>query len=168
MTPITLSEEQCWQTSNLDYAIDEEFFGSKWMAYRDTPVRSKPGYPQECIIRKFLSAKMLANPDWQQYLAEHECRDADGSEPLAYCYCSSQGGYEPPHYSGHASAIAVVEKELRRRKLWSEYRTQLWVQITQQADDLTIDESRLADADCATRCVAALAVVGSKHVKASE
>lgn len=165
---IALTEEQCWQASNLDYAIDAEFFGGKWVAYFGCPMRSESDYPRKRMVRQFMSAKMLATTGWQEYLAANLGRDTDGSEVLAYCYCSSQPVYEPPHYSGHAAAIADLEKELRRRKLWDAYRTQLWVQLTQQTDDLAIDESRLADADCQTRCVAALAVVGSKYVNASE
>lgn len=153
---------EVWQTTNLDEAVAEEFFGWKWMAYRGIPVRGTPGYPQECIVRQFLSVDAVKNPRWQEFLKENDGRETTGDEPLAYCYCSSQGPAIVPHFSGHHRDIATLEKELRRRKLWSQYRQHLWAQI---GGDGEIEEDRLADADCESRCIAALAVVGSKHVR---
>lgn len=156
-----------WQTTELDHAVAEEFFGWKWIAVTDIPVRRTPGYPNRMRVRRFVPPDVFTNKRWKDYLAEAEVGDATGDEPLDYCYCSSNGPHMVPHFSGHRDAVEAMEKELRRRKLWDKYRKQLWAQVTgePQPDDAVIDESRLAAADCESRCIAALAVVGSKHVE---
>lgn len=153
-----------WQTTELDHAIAEEFFGWKWMAFRGIPVRGTKDYPTKQIVRQFFPPKSLENPEWIEFLAKNEGRRADGSEPLSYRYCSSVGPASVPHFSGHDSAIADLERELRRRGLWTDYRNQLWVQVTQQTDDMQIEESTLADADHKSRCIAGLALVDSRFL----
>ena len=159
-----------WQTTNLDEAIAEEFFGWVWMSYIGRPVRGHPDYHKEIRVRQFLPPVSLVDARWIEFLAEHSGRNAlaDGSEPLAYCYCSSAGPAFVPHFSGHDSAIAELERELRKRNLWEQYRGQLWAQVIKSDTDASdIDEERLSAADCETRCMAALAVVDSRFLSAS-
>jgi hypothetical protein len=166
MTPLANDDKDRWQTTELDHAIAEEFFGWKWMASMCIPVRSASGYPKERMVQQFMSPQSLSSPQWQGHWEKNQGREADGTEDLAYCYCSSCGPEMVPHYSGHLSAIAELEREIRRRDLWYQYRDQLWLQVSEQTENMTIDEELLADAGCETRCVAALAVIGSKYVAA--
>lgn len=156
---------EVWQTTSLDEAVAEEFFGWRWRAYIGKPIRGTPGYygPDKMHVRQFMSPETMADPDWQDHFARKEGRPADGSEPLAYCYCSSCGPEMVPHFEGHAEAVAMLEKELRRRKLWDKYREQLWMQVGRGA--AKINEAKLAAAKPKDRCIAALAVVGSRFVK---
>ena len=156
-----------WKPTELDHAIAEEFFGWKWMSSLGKPTKGHPDYYGDNIrVRRFHPPESLTSKDWKAYWAKHDGREADGTEPLDYCYCSSAGQASVPHYSGDHSAVSALEKELRKRKFWSNYRMQLWAQVIQaDTDGKDIDEERLADADCRTRCIAALAVVESKFVK---
>lgn len=156
------------QTTPLDHAIAEEFFHWKWMAFMGVPTRDAENYPAERIVRQFMSPEQLKNPKWQAYFAEHQGREAseDHSEPLSYRYCSSMGPAMVPHFSGHDGPAAAMEREIRRRELWTGYRKVLWAQITNGSEE-EIDESRIADAEHADRCIAALAVIGSKYVTAA-
>ena len=152
-----------WQTTNLDEAIAEEFFGWIWVSFLGRPVRSHSDYPKEIRVRRFVRPESKTDDRWKKFLLEMDGAIADGGEPLAYCYCSSAGPACVPHFSGHESAIAELERELRKRDLWEQYRGHLWAQIIQKSTDATdIDEERLSAADCETRCIAALAVVGSR------
>lgn len=153
---------EIYQSTDLDYAIAEEFFGWKWMASMGIPVRSANDYPKERMVRQFFSPKHLSDPRWIQHWADRMGREADGTEDLSYRYCSSLGPAIVPSYSGDMNAIATVEKELRKRKKWNDYRWQLWAQIGGRGDK--INEQRLWFANPKDRCIAALAVVGSKFV----
>lgn len=162
---------EIWQTTNLDGAVAEEFFGWKWMAYMGIPVRTAKDYPKERLVRQFMSPGQLAMPQWVEFFAQHEGREADGTEDLSYRYCSSVGPEMVPHFSGHESAVALLEQELRKRKLWGDYRNQLWAQISEDSGDpatFEIDEARLAAADCKSRCIAALVIVRGKFVRIME
>ena len=157
-----------WKTTSLDEAIAEEFFGWVWVSFLGRPVRSHSDYPKEMRVRQFVKPESRVDDRWKKFLSEMEGDLADGSEPLAYCYCSSAGPAWVPHFSGHDSAIAELERELRKRNLWEQYRGQLWAQIIKSDTDATdIDEERLSAADCETRCIAALAVVDSKFLIAA-
>lgn len=72
--------------------IAEKVLGWKWVSFTSTPVRAAPGYPEKCRVREFVS------PNGRKNLESHfdDVEDSDGTEPLAYCYCSSQGGGYPP------------------------------------------------------------------------
>ena len=158
-----------WQTTELDWAIAEEFFGWKWLSFIDTPTKSTPGYPKKTRVRRFFSEGLLDSDAWATWLDDHDRAPATGDEPLAYCYCSSHGNESVPHYSGHHDAIAELEAEIRKRGLWSDYRCCLWAQVIQaETDGTDIDEERLAAATCEMRCVAALVLVKSKHVEFPE
>lgn len=150
---------EMWQTTGLDEVVSEVFFGWRWMAFVDTPTHSHADYPQKVRVRQFMSPASLTDDRWKTFFDEHEGCQADGSEPLAYCYDSSCGPEMVPHFSGHESAIADLSREIRSRGLWESYRIQLWAQICKcDTDGADIDESQLANADCQTRCVAALAL----------
>lgn len=183
MPIIEIDDDDFWQTTELDEAIAEEFFGWRWMAFRGQPTKSHPQYwdpevrDKGIMVRQFLTPKSLHDKRWLDFFEENEGRPADGTEPLAYCYCSSCGPAMVPHFSGHASAVRKLEDELRTRrrnrphpdKLWEMYRRQLWVQLGNDwTDDTVIDERKLSGADCQTRCIAALAVIGSKYVRRDE
>lgn len=73
--------------------------GWKWMSFIGIPTRSTEGYPDKCRVRQLFSPKQLAMTEWADYFAKHEGREADGTEPLAYRYCSSQGPAIPPKIS---------------------------------------------------------------------
>lgn len=161
---MTITDTDIWKTTDLDHAIAEEFFCWSWVSFISIPMRSHPDYPEMIRVRQFVLAD-LAGDRWKQFFEENDGALADGSEPLAYCYCSSVGPAFVPHFSGHESAIAELEKELRKRDLWEQFRGQLWAQIIKKDTDAdSIDEARLAAADCETRCIAALAVVDSRFL----
>ena len=143
-----------WQTTDVDCAIAEEFFGWKWMAF-DAASHPQSDPPQ--IVRRFMFPDQLESPEWIEFFREQHGHPADGTESIDDTALTNV-----PHFSGHEIEIAHVERELRWRHLWHEYRDQLWAQIGGTGP---IDESRLADAGCEDRCIAALAVVGSKFVK---
>lgn len=74
-----------------DYYVAESN-GWKWIRFKGIPIRGTPDYPKETTVRLFVSPKTLASKRWK----EHWNRvggytDADGTEPLDYCYCSSCG-----------------------------------------------------------------------------
>lgn len=154
---------EMWQTTDLDEAIAEEIFGWRWLAYKDTPVRGTPGYPAECRVRRFFPPKTLENKKWQEYFAEiGGYEPANGDEPLDYSYCSSFGPAMVPHFSGHRDAIDDMETELEKRGLFNEYVKHLTNQL---GDD---SPRKVLRADCKTKCIAALAAVGSKYVTIEE
>ncbi len=154
--------------TDLDHAVAEQFFGWKWMAYYGRPTHDNAGYPRECMVREFLSPAATNSEGWVRYLAENQGREADGSEPLAYCYSSANGPARVPAYSADFNAVHEMETELRTLNAWDLYRLQLWVQIQTGGSGLKINEALLAAAECEARCVAALAVVGSKFVTPHE
>ena len=73
-----------------------KMLGWKWLSFIDTPTTGTEGYPQPCRVRMLFSPKQLKDVEWQKYLQEAEVKDADGSEPLHYRYCSSMGPAVPP------------------------------------------------------------------------
>ena len=171
MIPIINADEaQIWQTTILDEWVAEAIFGWKWMSFIGIPVKGTPGYPKEMRVRQLMSPKQLRMPEWERHFQLHDAREADGFEPLAYCYCSMGASNAlVPHFSGHLSAVAMMEKEVRDRGLWDKYRTQLWAQVTEQSEDLEItDEAKLANADCEDRCISAIAVVNPEWLEKQE
>lgn len=153
---------EIWQITELDRMVAEEFFGWRWMAFIGTPTRSHPDYPKPVRVRQFMSPEGLASERWLEYWRKHDGAPAYGNEPLSYRYCSSMGPAQVPHFSGNWNAIADLEQELRGRELWNDYRQQLWSQVVGSEGLDGIDEGRLAAAGHKARCIAALAVVGSK------
>lgn len=160
----TIDAKSMWQTSDLDYYVAEVFFGWRWLAFNDIPVRGTPGYPAECRVRRFyppddeLAESERGKRRWAEYFAERPHEPANGDEPLDYCYCSSNGPHCVPHFSGHADACQELEREIRKRGLWSRYMEILAVQIG------STDDPDLYLAPCDQKCIAALAAVGSKYV----
>lgn len=164
MPPTTIRANRMWQTTPLDHAIAEEFFGWRWLAYQGRPVRSHPEYPKEMRVRRFYPpdtelAKSKSNKQaWKEHFVECPHEPAKGDEPLCYCYESSMGPHMVPHFSGHAEAIAKLERELVKRKLFDRYQKILAVCIGSSVP------GDLATAECEDKCIAALATVRSKHI----
>jgi len=80
----------------IDELILTQVLGWKWMSFIAIPVRGTEGYPQEMRVRELFSPERLESRDWQKHLANCEGREADGTEPLSYRYCSSVGPESPP------------------------------------------------------------------------
>lgn len=80
----------------LDELILTQVLGWKWLSFIGIPTRDTEGYPAECRVRQLFSPKQLKSKEWQEHLAKCEVRDADGTEPLSYRYCSSMGPARPP------------------------------------------------------------------------
>lgn len=70
--------------------------GWRWMSWVGIPVRGAEGYPVKCRVRQLISPRQLASPHWKRLFFENKGREADGTEPLAYAYDSSQGAIDPP------------------------------------------------------------------------
>lgn len=69
------------------YAIHRH--GFRWMSWVGTPIKGTDGYPKKMRVRQLMSPSQLENPTWQKFLKDNDGREADGSEPLSYDYCSS-------------------------------------------------------------------------------
>jgi len=166
MNAIMIDPKRIWKTSDLDYCVAEELFGWKWLAYLGIPVRDTPGYPNKVLVRQFFSPGIEANKHWLDYFAHKGggFQPATGDEPLSYRYCSSQGPEMVPYFSGHQEAMRAMEEELDRRNLFDDYQKHIAAQLRCLNDDETFDVKKVRNADCETRCIAALAAVGSKYV----
>lgn len=81
---------------DLTEAVLTQLLGWKWMSYVGTPVKGTPGYPAKQRVRQLFSPAMLKADGWKEYLQQTEGREADMTEPLDYCYCSSNGPAIPP------------------------------------------------------------------------
>lgn len=70
-----------------------EHFGFVWMSWIGVPVRGTPGYAErlKVRVRQLMSPEQMQLPGWKDHFSNprNEARAADGSEPLAYAYCSS-------------------------------------------------------------------------------
>ncbi len=100
--------------SGLREEVAKRIFGWQWMAFVDTPVRRTPGYPNKCRVRRFYpplsSRSQKTKKAWEGYFAEVPHEPAKGDEPLAYCYCSSNGPDEVPDYGGdYGDTMQAVE-----------------------------------------------------------
>lgn len=80
----------------LDDEILTKVLGWKWMAFDGAPTRGAPDYPKERRVRQLLSPKQLKSKEWKAFLEKRNGGDADGTEPLSYAHCSSQGPTIPP------------------------------------------------------------------------
>lgn len=160
MTIYTIKPTDMWQTTSLDCAVAEELFGWKWLAFNGRPTTSHPEYRtrKDIRVRRFFPPVESLGKQWQEYFKEVPHEPANGDEPLCYSYCSSNGPHMVPHFSGHESAVKDMEQEIHRRGLWAEYREHLKAQIGKE------DDASLNFADCESKCIAALAAVGSKYV----
>ena len=171
MHTIKINASQMWQTTKLDEAIAEEFFGWRWLAANGIPVRGTEGYPNKVMCRRFfppddkLASSASGKRQWAEYFEETPHVPATGDEPLDYCYCSSNGPHRVPHFSGHWDAIRELEVEIDRRKLWNDYESRLATICDAWAKDGIINQRKLRKATCEQRCVAALAAIGSKYIK---
>jgi hypothetical protein len=154
-----VAEAVFWQTSDLDYLIAEEIFGWKWLAYIGIPVRGTPGYPQTCRVRRFFPPETLSQESYEKWAVEHEAGPATGAEPLDYAYCSSCGPAPVPHFSGHAEAARMLEKELhkRGRTIWERYLSAL-AECVEDGEPLQL-------ASCDAKCLAALVAIDSPNVR---
>jgi hypothetical protein len=89
-----------------DHGIDEliltKLLGWKWMSFLGMPTNDHPNYRDPDVrekglrVRELFSPKQLESQGWQEYFEKHEGREADGTEPLSYRYCSSMGPARPP------------------------------------------------------------------------
>lgn len=114
---------------DIDEFIAEKLLGWKWIAYKGIPVRGTPGYPDQCVVRRFASPQLLANEKWAGILDRSGgYTDATGDEPLAYCYCSSQGPELPPMYE---LALTTV-RQLEQLPGWAEIKYQVMAMIDEQ------------------------------------
>lgn len=157
---------QIYTTTNLDRFIAEELFGWKWMAYDGKPMINHPQYREGDIrVREFFSPESLKNKRWQEYWGEKNGAEATGDEPLSYRYCSSYGPAMVPRYSSSRDDAFEMEREIRRRKLWPKYETILAQQCRAMRKNGTINYERMHFASLTNRCLAALAVVGSKYIE---
>lgn len=145
-------------SAQLNETIAEKFFGWKWMAFIDRPMRSHPDYPKDVRVRRFVTPNTLADKSWISFFSDHDGRTATGYEPLAYCYCSSGGPAVVPNYSGGESAALELEREIRGRGLWNQYTDELWNRVSRSRVKDAAAE-RLTGPTCRDRCLAALAVV---------
>ena len=93
---------------NYNEIIAEKLFGWKWIAFIDIPTRDTDGYPKECYVRQFFSKKTLSDETWQGLFLENKARDAKGTEPLSYRYCSSVGPECVPDFLGDVNADRLV------------------------------------------------------------
>lgn len=73
--------------------LAKELFGWKWMRYIGIPTRGTPGYSKKMPVRQFMSPETVA--EWRKDSRFADMVEADGTEPLSYCYCSSQGSGWP-------------------------------------------------------------------------
>lgn len=160
MQPIKLNSEQFWQTTPLDFAIAEEFFGWRWLTHVGIPTRSAPNYPEKRPVRRFFPPDSELNKQWFAHFERVPHEPSKGDEPLCYCYCSSNGPHLVPHFSGHANAIQKLEAEIERRGIMDDYLGQLAAQAGCEVEET----AKLMRATCEQRCIAALAVIGSKYV----
>lgn len=153
-----------WQTTDVDYAIAEEFFGWKWLSFLGTPMRDHPDYVtsrngnEHIRVRQFFSPEALKSKRWKEYFVAHDAKPATGEEPLSYAYCSSAGPAMVPHYSGDFNDCRKMEDEIRRRELFETYHEMLMCQVG-------IEDESIHFASCEDRCLAALATIGSKYVR---
>ena len=113
--------------SELNEKIAEIYFGWKWVSYVGVPIRGTPNYPQKTRVRMFLSPKQQASEAMANWVKEYDARDADGTEPLAYDYCSSHSyAVPPPHFTGDWNAIRELEETIRKDDGdWSVYQWHL-------------------------------------------
>lgn len=66
-----------------------ETLGYRWMSFVGRPTTSHPSYPQEQRVRQLFSPSQLASQGWKEFLEHADGREAEGTEPLSYAYCSS-------------------------------------------------------------------------------
>jgi len=81
---------------NLTETVLTQILGWKWMSYIGTPVKGTPGYPAKQRVRQLFSPNQLRTAGWSEVFEQAEGREADMTEPLDYCYCSSAGPAIPP------------------------------------------------------------------------
>lgn len=84
------------QDEEIATAIIIKMLGWKWMSFIGIPTRDTEGYPEKRRVRELFSPKQLKSKQWIDYLSQNEGREADGTEPLSYSYCSSAGPAMPP------------------------------------------------------------------------
>ena len=64
--------------------------GFVWMAFDGLPMRGHPEYDAGKIrVRQLMSPEQMKNQSWIDHFEANNGSEADGSEPLAYTYCSS-------------------------------------------------------------------------------
>lgn len=142
----------------IDYDIAEKFFGWKWIAYDGTPVRSAPGYPKECRVKRFFSPETLANQNWGDHLKKSSSAAPVGDEALDYAYESTMHPQYPPQFSSDWNAVAKLEHRIREINIptmWFRYRELLWAEIKGTG---AIEEYQIACAGKEYRCAAAMAL----------
>ena len=96
--------------AELNEAVAKTIFGWRWLSWIGIPVKGTPGYPKPCRVRQFMSPDAMRNQRWLDFWKRPdvgEVREADGTEPLSYVYCSSQGMETPPMYSGWEDTLII-------------------------------------------------------------
>lgn len=69
--------------------------GFVWMAFDGLPTSDHPRYHDEDVrrdgmrVRQLMSPEQLADERWKSFLESSNAAPANGTEPLAYTYCSS-------------------------------------------------------------------------------
>lgn len=69
--------------------------GFVWMAFDGMPTSSHPKYRDADVrengmrVRQLMSPEQMQSERWKEFFENNNGSPADGSEPLAYTYCSS-------------------------------------------------------------------------------
>ncbi len=107
--------------SNIDQDIAETFLGWKWISYIGRPTKRTKGYPANMRVRVFLSRELREDAHWKAFLEVRYPGECDGTEPLAYCYCSSGGCPQPPECDNDPDVMDAVESWLEGAGLLWQY-----------------------------------------------
>jgi hypothetical protein len=141
---------------HIDEMVAIHVMGWKWMRFTGTPINSHPDYPKPCAVRQLLSGESLKNKRWRDYLDAQDASEADGTEPLAYCYCSSCGPEMVPEYSTSEAACSLVEKRIKQLRLTKKMVAALPLVAKTPSEEKTPYKTTSRQI-----CVAALAAVGA-------
>jgi len=144
-------------TTDLDRAIAQEFFGWKWVAFWGIPIKGTKNYPKKCMVRQFFPPESLENEDWILHFEKNQARKSDGDEPLSYPYCSSCGPAEVPRFSKYYGSFFPVQIKLEDMGLWEEYSKRMQPQLCNAPNG----DSPLGDFEFG--CIVALDLVNSKY-----
>ena len=83
-----------------DHGLDEliaiRVLGWKWVSFIGTPIKGTACYPNKCRVRQLFSPEQMNTTGWQESVFARDGGEVDGSEPLAYAYCSSHAAAIPP------------------------------------------------------------------------
>ena len=122
--------------------IATELFGWRWVSWVGIPTKGTPHYPAPCRVRQFISPGHITPVAWQQRVDEAGGRDADGTEPLSYRYCSSLGPEMVPEFQGKDDVQVLIQV----RKLWKKNSAQwkCFRECLRPAEDYRVGDYSLA------------------------